>query len=81
MRSEIMNPLSLPAEYYKKEGLSTYSLAYTGALIALVGGVANIVPAAMDKSMKCVMADVALIAVGLYGTNVFLKKAGVLEGY
>jgi len=53
-----MNPLRLPMEYYTKEGLSTYSVAYTGALAAAVGGLVNIIPSIRDKSMKCVMVDV-----------------------
>jgi len=76
-----MNPLELPMKYYKAEGLSTYSIAYTGALAAMLGGVINIIPSIRDKSMKCVVADVALIGAGMYGATVFLKKAGVLEGY
>ncbi len=76
-----MNPLSLPMKYYETEGLSTYSVAYTGALAAMVGGLVNIIPSIRDKSMKCVVADVALIGVGMYSATVFLKKAGVLEGY
>ncbi len=76
-----MNVFRLPMEYYEKEGLTTYSIAYTGALFAMVGGLVNIIPSLRDKSTKCVMADVGLIAVGLYATTTFLKKAGILEGY
>jgi len=76
-----MNPLELPMKYYKNEGLSTYSIAYTGALAAVVGGLVNVVPSIMDKSMKCVIVDVGMIAGGLYAANVFLQKAGVLSGY
>ena len=76
-----MNMLKLPMEYYQKEGLTTYSIAYTGALASIIGGLVNIIPSIRDKSMKCVVADVALIGVGLYATTTFLKKAGVLEGY
>jgi hypothetical protein len=76
-----MNPLALPMQYYETEGLSTYSIAYTGALAAMVGGVVNIIPSFRDGSMKCVVADVALIGVGMYAATTFLKKAGILEGY
>jgi len=76
-----MNMLKLPLEYYQKEGLTTYSIAYTGALASIIGGLVNIIPSIRDKSMKCVVADIALIGVGLYTTTTFLKKAGVLEGY
>ena len=76
-----MNMLELPMEYYRKEGLTTYSIAYTGALVAMLGGLVNIIPSIRDESIKCVVADVALVGVGLYAANTFLKKAGVLEGY
>jgi hypothetical protein len=76
-----MNPLALPMKYYNKEGITTYSIAYTGALAAVVGGLVNIVPSVMDKSMKCVIVDVGMIAGGLYAATVFLKKSGVLTGY
>ena len=68
-------------QYYEAEGLTTYSIAYTGALAAVIGGLVNIIPSFRDGSMKCVFADVALIGVGLYATTTFLKKAGILEGY
>jgi hypothetical protein len=76
-----MNPLALPMKYYNKEGITTYSIAYTGALAAVVGGLVNIVPSVMDKSMKCVIVDVGMIAGGLYAATVFLQKSGVLTGY
>ena len=73
--------LDLPMQYYRQEGLSTYSIAYTGALAATIGGLVNIVPAIRDKSMKCILVDVGLIAGGLFAATTFLQKAGVLEGY
>lgn len=76
-----MNPLSLPMEYYAKEGLTTYSIAYTGALAAVAGGLINVVPSIMDKSMKCVLVDVGMVVGGLYAANVFLQKSGVISGY
>ena len=76
-----MNPLALPMKYYNKEGITTYSIAYTGALAAVVGGLVNIVPSVMDKSMKCVIVDVGMIAGGLYAATVFLQKSGALTGY
>tara|TARA_R110002020_G_scaffold205536_2_gene410192 strand:- start:3729 stop:3959 length:231 start_codon:yes stop_codon:yes gene_type:complete len=76
-----MNPLNMPIEYYKKEGLSTYSIAYTGALAAVIGGLTNVIPAFRSGSMKCVMVDVGMIAGGLFAATVFLSKAGIMGEY
>ena len=76
-----MNPLSMPIEYYKKEGFSTYSIAYTGALAAVIGGLANVIPAFRSGSMKCVLIDVGMVAGGLVAATGFLSKAGVIGGY
>tara|TARA_R110000824_G_scaffold52316_2_gene145154 strand:- start:578 stop:808 length:231 start_codon:yes stop_codon:yes gene_type:complete len=76
-----MNPLEMPIAYYKKEGISTYSIAYTGALAAVVGGLVNIVPAIKSGSTKCILADVGMVAGGLVAATIFLSKAGIIGGY
>jgi|TARA_R110002020_G_scaffold2825_4_gene13178 hypothetical protein len=76
-----MNPLEMPIAYYKKEGISSYSIAYTGALAAVVGGLVNIVPAFRSGSMKCVLVDVGMVAGGLFAATVFLSKAGLMGDY
>jgi hypothetical protein len=76
-----MTPLEMPIAYYKKEGISTYSIAYTGALVAVIGGLVNVIPAFRSGSMKCVLIDVGMIVGGLVAANVFLSKAGIVGGY
>ena len=82
-----MNPLTLPVKYYQTEGLSTSSIAYTGALLAAIGGIINM-PNAMKRSeshrpilQQTMFVDVCLIMGGFYAANIFLKNAGIFESY
>jgi hypothetical protein len=77
----MIDVFGLPIKYYKQEGFSTYSIAYSGALAATIGGLVNIVPSLMDKSTKCVIVDVGMIVGGLYAANVLLQKADIVSGY
>jgi len=71
----------LPKQYYATEGLSSYSIAYTGALAASIGGLINLIPAIKDKSTKCVLVDLGLIVGGMCAATIFLKKANIIKGY
>ena len=82
-----MNPLTLPVKYYQTEGISTSSIAYTGALLAAIGGIINM-PNAMKRSessrpfiQKTTTVNICLIAGGFYAANIFLKNAGIFESY
>ncbi len=83
-----MNPLTLPVKYYQTEGISTSSIAYTGALLAALGGIINM-PNAMKRYeggrpiiQRTTTVNACLILGGFYAANIFLKNAGIFEeGY
>ena len=77
----------LPIKYYKKEGLSTSSIAYTGALLAALGGIINM-PNSIQRSegyrpihQRTSTVNVCLILGGFYAANIFLRNAGLLTKY
>jgi len=83
----MLDVFGLPIKYYKKEGLSTSSIAYTGALLAALGGIINM-PNSIQRSegyrpihQKTSTVNACLIFGGFYAANIFLRNAGLLTSY
>ena len=83
----MLDVLGLPIKYYKQEGFSTSSIAYTGSLLAALGGIINL-PNSIQRNegsrpfhQRTTTVNVCLIFGGFYAANIFLRNAGLLEKY